>query len=290
MPTEIVLANRSLRARVSPQGAELQSLRRACSPLEYLWQGDPAVWGRRAPILFPIVGRLRGDCYFVAGREYRLGQHGFARDCLFALTQRTETAATLELRASDETLARYPFAFRLAVSYTLRDRSLVQRVEVGNPGDRPLPFSVGLHPAFRCPLLADHRLDDYAILFEVPETADRYPVLDGLVAREGEPCLRAQSSLPLRPGIFERGALVFRSLRSQRVRLTGPAGVGVEIDFPGFPYFGIWSKPGAAFVCLEPWCGIADAPEASGQLEDKEGIVSLPPGATFAREIVITPR
>jgi len=283
------IADGTLRVEISTRGAELQSLRRADAEVEYLWQGDPALWGRRAPILFPIVGRLRGDRYLVAGREYRLPQHGFARERLFSLHDETDTAVTMELCESEETRAHYPFAFRLAVSYALRATSLVQRLEVANPNDRPLPFSVGLHPAFRCPLLADESLEDYSIEFEVAETADRYPVVDGLVARHGEPCLRSQSSLPLRPELFQRGAVVFRELQSRRVRLVGPGGLGVEIAFADFPYFAIWSKPGAAFVCLEPWCGIADPPDASGHIEDKEGIVLLPSGATFAREMLISP-
>lgn len=287
--TRATLSAGPIRAEVSTHGAELESLRRVDADIEYLWQGDPTVWNRRAPILFPVVGRLRDDRYVVADREYSLPQHGFARDCVFSVTQRGDASLTLVLQQTAETLRAYPFPFRLEVSYLVRDGSLAQRVCVHNPGDRPLPFSVGLHPGFRCPLLPGETLEDYAVRFEVPETADRYPVVDGLVARGGVPCLHGQRSLPLRSGMFDGGALVFRELRSRRLRLVGRSGRGVELAYPGFPYLGIWAKPVGGFVCLEPWCGIADPPDASGRIEDKEGIVWLPPGETFGREARISP-
>lgn len=289
MTAPIVLADGVLHAEVSRHGAELGSLRRVTSGIEYLWQGDPAVWSRRAPILFPIVGRLRGDRYLVGSAEYALPPHGFARDSVFSVTRRSDTEVALAVQESPETLRAYPFPFRLEVAYALRRDLLVQRVVVANPGHRPLPFSLGLHPGFRCPLLPGETLEDYAVEFELPETAGRLPVLDGLVSRQAEPFLEGQRILPLRPGMFDRGALVFKKLQSQRVRLVSRSGKGVELTFRGFPYFAIWSKPAGGFVCLEPWCGVADPPDASGRIEDKEGIMWLAPGGMFARAVSLRP-
>jgi galactose mutarotase-like enzyme len=277
-----------LRVAVARLGAEMQSLRRADSPVEYLWQGDPASWDRRAPHLFPIVGRLKGDTFVRGGKTYTLGQHGFARDREFLVEGQTPTSATFVLHDDAESLAIYPFPFRLAVAYRLAGGSVEITYGVANTGGGEMPFSIGAHPGFRCPLIGGERIEDHVVEFERTETAERYPVEDGLVSRRGEPYLTGESVIALGPRTFERGALVFKELVSRRTRLVSrPSGRGVEVGFEGFPYFGVWSKPGAPFVCLEPWCGVADPPDASGRLEDKEAIVRLPPGATFARTLAI---
>ena len=284
---EIVLDNGLLRVAIASIGAEMQSLQRLDTGIEYLWQGDPAVWPRRAPWLFPIVGRLRDDRYTWRGTEYRLPQHGFARDCAFRVVGTNPESASLVLTDSGASRAGFPFAFELAISYRLEADSLVILCNVTNPGPEVLPFSFGGHPGFRCPLSAGETMEAYQILFGQPEASDRWLVEDGLIGATQEPVLCGRRELPLYEGLFRRGALVFKDLRSETVRLRSrSAGHGVELAFPGFPYFGIWSKPPGPFVCLEPWCGIADRMGASGRLEDKEGIISLPPGRVFARRLV----
>ena len=286
----VVLDDGVLRLEVEPLGAEMRSLRGRGAELEYLWQGDPAIWPRRAPHLFPIVGRLKGDAFVSGGRTFRLGQHGFARDKEFAVAESTGTTATFVLQDDADTLACYPFRFSLAVSYRLGDGAVTIGYEVENTGNGEMPFSLGAHPGFTCPLASFGRGDDCALEFERAETAGRYPVEDGLVSRWAEPALRGESTLALAAGLFDRGALVFKDLASRRVRLVGRrSGVGVELEFEGFPFFGVWSKPDAPFVCLEPWCGVADPPDATGLLTDKEGIVRLAPGASFSRTVTIRP-
>ncbi len=286
----VILDDGVLHLEVAPLGAEMRSMQRHGSPFEYLWQGDPTVWSHRAPHLFPIVGRLKSDAFMYEGRTFRLGQHGFARDRMFAVAEATGTTATFVLQDDAATLACFPFHFRLVVAYRL-DRGAVEiAYEVENPGDVEMPFSIGAHPGFRCPVTDREQAGGYVLDFERPETADRFIVEDGLVSTRGEFALRGESVLPLGPGVFDRGALVFKDLVSRRARLVGRTpGPGVDLGFEGFPYFGVWSKPGAPFVCLEPWCGIADAPDATGHLEDKEGIVRLPPGSTFTRALSIRP-
>ncbi|MCU0292048.1 MAG: aldose 1-epimerase family protein [Thermoanaerobaculaceae bacterium] len=287
---ELLLDNGVLRVAVSSMGAEMQSLRRLDTGTEYLWQGDPAVWPRRAPWLFPIVGRLRGDRYTWQGCTYCLPQHGFARDSLFRVASADPGSVSLALTDSTATRASFPFAFRLSISYRLAADTLVITAEVTNPGPGVLPFSFGGHPGFRCPLVPGEPVSDYEISFEHRESSARWLVEDGLIGRTREGILDGQRALPLVEGLFARGALVFKDLRSETVRLhSRRAGNGVDLEFPGFPYFGIWSKPPGPFVCLEPWCGIADPVDASGRLEDKEGIVLLSPGRSFVRRLVIRP-
>jgi galactose mutarotase-like enzyme len=286
----VVLDDGAVRVEVARLGAEMHSVRRHQAPFEYLWQGDPAIWPHRAPHLFPIVGRLKGDAFVSGGRTFRLGQHGFARERVFTVAGATGTAATFVLEADAATLACYPFRFRLAVTYRLDGGAVGITYEVGNAGEVDMPFSIGAHPAFRCPLVGGEETETYVLEFDRAEAASRFPVEGGLVSRRGEPALRGERFLPIGGGTFARGALVFKALLSRRVRLVGVrTGNGVEVGFEGFPYLGVWSKPGAPFVCLEPWCGIADPPDATGLLEEKEGIVRLPPAATFSRSLTIRP-
>ncbi len=289
LPGACVLEDATLRVEIAPQGAEPTSFQLLDRDVEFLWQGDPAYWGRQAPLLFPIVGRLQDDSYMWQGREYHLPQHGFARDLGFRLIGRGNAWATFELTESAETLERYPFRFRLAVTHRVSDGALRTAMVVDNPADEPLPFSIGAHPGFRCPLHADEALDEYVVRFEEAENTERLIVEDGLIGARSEPFLRGEREVRLSATLFDRGALVFAGLRSERVRLAGPGGTGVELTFKGFPYFGIWSKPGAPFVCLEPWCGIADRAGHDGDLAAKEGLIWLPPGGRFAREISIRP-
>lgn len=281
---DVRIGNGVLEATVSALGAELQSLRRLDTGLEHLWQGDAASWPRRAPVLFPIVGRLRGDRYHWRGVEYRLPQHGFARDRVFELAAHDAASATFVLTDGDETRQGFPFSFRLAVSYRVDGATLGTSFEVTNPGPDDLLFSVGGHPGFRCPLLGGERFEDYSLVFGHAETAGRWPVVDGLIGAPPEPLLDGRRELPLSRDLFSRGALVFKDLRSTAVRLASRrSGAGVEMSFEGFPYLGVWSKPPGDFVCLEPWCGIADPVDATGRLEEKDGLIRLPSGASSRR-------
>lgn len=289
-PSDLVLDNGLVRAVIARRGAELQSLVRRDLDLEYLWHGEPTWWPWRAPLLFPIVGKLAGDGYRFGGQCYELLQHGFAREHELTLTEAGPTAVRLVLEESPESLARFPFRFRLAVGWRLDEDHLVQSLAVTNPATEPLLFSLGLHPAFRWPIVPGEPQEAYAFELAVPEGAERWLLADGLLSGEVEPVPFDAGRLPLDAALFARGALVFKQLRSESVRVVSALSAhGIEVRFPGFPFFGLWTKPGAPFVCLEPWCGVADTVGGSGELPEKEGIIRLPPGATWQRQAEFRP-
>jgi galactose mutarotase-like enzyme len=276
-------------ARVEEKGAELKSLASIETGAEHVWPGDPSWWTGSAPILFPVVGGLRDGCYTHAGRRYALPNHGFARRSPFAVRSREDDAVELLLASSDETRAGYPFDFTLAVSFRLRENGLSVRYAVTNTGRDRMLFSIGSHPGFLVPF-AGGSLDDHAIRFDQPEPGPRWfldPASNCVIAGQTEDALHGGSLLPLTVGLFDRGALVFKAPRSRRFTLLNRLSArSLSVVTEGAPYLGIWTKPGSPgrvppFVCIEPWHGVPDSTAASGQLEEKEGILRLEPGAVF---------
>ena len=287
--TEIMqtLKNDVLTVQVAEHGAELQSIKKGAT--EYLWQGDPAFWGRRSPVLFPIVGSVWEKRYRVDGVEYELGQHGFARDMEFELVSETETEVRYRLKSTEETLKKYPYQFVLEIIYRLHGNSLDVIWEVTNPSnDKELHFQIGAHPAFIYP--------DYSI-----ENKERgYLVFD---RTEGLECIRikekgcvdavtkypleipADGRLPLASDTFDvidtimlqEGQVHKTELR----RVDGTPWVSLTFDAP---VVGIWSPPGkvAPFICLEPWYGRCDSAGYEGEYKDKDWINTLAPGQNFS--------
>ena len=275
------LENEFLHVAVNLKGAELASVRDRQNQTEYLWQADPSFWGRHAPLLFPIVGRLKDDHFQHHGQSYHLTQHGFARDLPFVPQPAEAGSLRFRLRATPETKQRYPFDFQLDVMYSLAERDLTVTYEVSNPGREPMPFSIGAHPAFRCPLVEGETFSDYELVLAEPETVDRHLLAGGLYSGEVERVLDAHDRLPLNATLFQRDALVFHELASEWVALRSRvSGREVRMYIQEFPYFGLWTKPGAPFVCLEPWQGLADYTDASGDLTEKPGIHLLLPAQT----------
>lgn len=291
MPT---LTSATARVEIAAQGAELTSFVNLATGLDYVWPADPAQWARHAPLLFPIVGRLPDDTYLHNGQAYKLSQHGFARDHEFQLIQEDAASLTFQLMASAATKAIYPFEFDLRVRYELRGTTLHVGWPVRNPAaaDQDLLFSIGAHPAFRCPLRpeAGEQFADYAFHFDHPVTLRRQLLRGGLRSGETAPVLDQQAALPLSYELFADDALVFDHFDFTRITLqkadkTGPF---VRMQFDGFPYLGLWTKgPGAAFACIEPWQGVASAVGAPQELRDKEGMLTLAPSQEFLTSYTI---
>lgn len=281
----ITIENEQVKAIINGKGAELTQLFHKGTQLDYLWNADPAFWAKHAPVLFPIVGTLKNNTYFYKGASYQLTRHGFARDRQFAVDEQGGDTVTFLLQSDESTRAVFPFEFDFRIRYSLYGNTLAVAYEVVNTGKETMYFSVGGHPAFKLPLAAGTSYSDYYLQFNHEETAPRWPISkDGLIEQTPLPLLERTNRLPLSKDLFSKDAVVLKGLNSSTVSLrSGKTEHGLQFDFPGFPFLGIWAAPQADFVCIEPWCGIADAVNTSQQLEEKEGINELAAGDSFTR-------
>ena len=280
-----VIENYFLLVEINPKGAELKRIYHKKTNLEYLWNADPSIWAKSSPVLFPIVGTLKENKMLYHGKVYEMGRHGFARDREFAVERSAAKMITFLLHSDESTLEKFPFPFEFRITYQLVDDTLQTTYTVINPAAASMLFSVGAHPAFRIPLTPGEQYTDYELVFEKQEHAGRWMISpEGLIGEHAVPLLDNTNTLPLTHELFYKDAVVLKDLHSRSVRLkskTSPH--GLKFDFPSFPFLGIWSAKDADFVCIEPWCGIADSVNATQLLEDKEGIESLPAGETFTR-------
>jgi galactose mutarotase-like enzyme len=274
----IHIGNGELSAAINPFGAELTHLHDA-DDRELMTNADPAYWTGRAPILFPVVGRVTGDVIRVDGAAYPMPKHGFARRSAFEVVAAEGGRAVFALTDSDETRAAYPFVFRLEVAFRLDGATLLTEVTIANRGERPMPAQFGFHPAFAWPLPYGRDRADHRILFKQDEPGELRAITpDGLIAVEGRPTPLDGRELALHDELFADDALVWDPVRSQRLTYGSPDGPQLDIAFPDTPCLGIWTKPGARFVCVEPWHGIADPAGYVGEYRDKPGVFEIAPG------------
>jgi galactose mutarotase-like enzyme len=283
----VTIGHADLQAQISSRGAELVALRHRRS--DVLWDGDPGFWTGRSPLLFPIVGRVRDDRILVDGEAYALPQHGFARNSIFVLIETTPVSCRWALSENASTLAQYPFAFRLEVSYAIADTCLRMEATVTNTGDSVLPASFGFHPGFRWPLPGASDRDAHAITFAQNETGPVRRPVNGLLSGEAHPSPLDGHRLVLRDALFDAGALVFDQLASRSVSYAGPGTPEIRVDFEGLPHLGVWTKPGAGFICIEPWHGYADPQDFAGEFSGKPGLVMIAPGGSriFATAVTV---
>jgi galactose mutarotase-like enzyme len=266
-------------ATVLAHGAELCSLRTAAG-LEYVWQAGPE-WKRHAPLLFPIVGKLKNDTLHHRGKSYSMTQHGFARDLRFKWVDRGHSSCRLVLNDDAESRARYPFAFRLTVTHTLRGADLDVSFEIANPGEEMLPASMGGHPAFNWPLLPGVNKQSYRLNFSREEPAPIRRLKDGLLRPRPEPSPIRGHELALSEALFYDDAIILDKPASTSVRYAAPEGPSLEMSWDGFRELGIWSRPGGApFLCIEPWRGFASPMEFDGEFADKPGLMHIKPRET----------
>lgn len=288
MPEIVRIATAALSAEISTLGAELQALRDE-GGRDLLWDGDAAWWTGRAPILFPIVGAVAEDTIRVGGEAFMLPKHGFARKTEWALVERTETAATFRLEDTATTRAAYPFAFRLDLRFTIEGATLAMTATLTNTGAGELPASFGFHPALRWPLPYGAAKEAHRVTFAAPEPA---PVrrIDGagLMRPAPEPTPVAGDTLAPDAALFEDDAIIFDRLASRSLHFGAPGTRGLDIAFPDMPELGIWQKPGAPYLCIEPWAGYADSQGYAGELRDKPGILRIPAGSSHCFRMSIT--
>lgn len=284
---QYTICSRTREATISATGAELRSLVDRVTGEEFLWQGDPTIWSGRAPILFPIVGGLKNGRYEHEGIIYEMAQHGFARKSVFYCVEATEDRLILSLRSSPDTLKQYPWNFSLQVEFYWRDEQLVVSYQVTNNDDSEMLFNIGSHPAFRLPL-DNAALEDYSIEFSDTETLDTWSIVDALLETTPTRFMTQQRVFDLSPTLFDKDALVFMNIESSTVALSHrQTGVRVRVETDRAPHLGIWAKPAAPYVCIEPWWGYADFVTADGVLGNKSDVQRLAAGDGFSTHIAI---
>ena len=287
-----ILENNKLKLSASSNGGELHSIFNKVTNTEYLWNGDPTFWKYHAPILFPIIGKVKDNTYYVDKKAYTLPQHGLARTSAFKLIESTNNKLSYSLEYSKDTLEVYPFKFILVISYELCDNTLKISYKVTNVDDKPIYFSIGAHPAFMCPLKDNESLDDYYFEFEKVETntlMDLSPTT-GLYSKNRLPNPCNAKVLNLSNDLFKDDALVFDNLNSNSISLKSKKSNScLSMNFEGFTHLGLWSIPsGCPFVCIEPWFGHADFEDSTGDFKSKVGIQSLDIGKEFNCSYTLT--
>jgi galactose mutarotase-like enzyme len=280
------LENDFLRVSIRPKGAELTSIFHKPSATEHLWQADSTIWGWYAPNLFPIVGGCLDNQLLIDGKKYPIERHGFARQSFFETIESTLTHAVFSLRANDTTRVHFPYEFEFQIMYELNDSKLTITYRVVNQDSQPIFFSVGAHPAFAVPFSPDETYEDYFMQFEQPETLKTHMLSDkGYFTGETKdvPTEDGDSRrLRLTKHLFDQDALVFKNLASRQVVLKSDKNDhSVTVNYSDFPYLGLWAKPGAPFVCIEPWLGCADSEGEQKPIQQKEAIQQVGAGEVF---------
>jgi galactose mutarotase-like enzyme len=284
----VSISSRDLTAEIDPRGAQLSILRTGAGN-DLLWNGDPTVWAGRAPLLFPIVGVLAGGAYRLGGKTYPLSRHGFARDKVFGLQNSSPSAAAFRLRSDESTYAVYPFHFELDVRYELSGATLSLTTSIRNLGSADMPASFGYHPAFRWPLPFGLPRAAHYIEFETDEPAAvRRIDAAGLLTPVAQPTPIVNRRLGLTDALFEPDVLIFDQVKSRSVSYGSHQGPRLRIGFPDAAYLGVWTKPGAHFICIEPWHGITDPEGFSGDFMQKPGMQVLKAAEAFVAKMDIT--
>ena len=278
-----ILKSDKLIAKINHKGAELISLKNDVEK-EFIWNGNPEFWSKHSPILFPIVGTLKNNEYYFEGKKYSLNRHGFARDMDFELIAKTDSTAVFSLVNNTNTLNVYPFEFELLLNYELTDNSLIITFKVINKNLFSMPFSIGAHPAFALP----EQFENYSLDFEYSEKLIRFELENDLLSNVTNSIPRNENNVALHYDLFEKDALVFKKIKSKKITLLENEKPFLCIQFDDFPSLGIWTKPKAPFICLEPWLGYADTTANSGNILEKEGIKIIEANEKFKLEYSIT--
>ncbi len=284
-----LLRSDSLAVYVSNKGAEIMSVKNKQTKTDYMWDGNPDYWNRRSPLLFPIVGGLKNNTYIYDGKTYHLGRHGFARDMIFEKTAETQDRIWFELNATEETMKKYPFRFHLTVRYTLKGNRLETRWYVRNDDDKPMPFSIGGHPAFLCSVNGKGSHEDYYLRFEMEGKENPiYRTLErssGLMGEKTFELKLKNGMYKIKKDTFSIDTMIFEQ-QTTKIELLRPDRRPYVTMTCAAPVIGIWSPAGrhAPLVCIEPWYGRCDRRDFDGDIFDREWSQVLQPGEEFEAE------
>ena len=269
MAEQLKITNGVITALISTKGAELKSVVK--DGKEYLWDGNPDIWSGQAPLLFPICGGLKDDKYRFEGKEYTLKKHGFARLSEFEIERKEEASITFILRSKEEIKKQYPFDFELRVTYTLLDNKIDVAYAVKNVGSGDMYFSIGAHEGYAC----SGGIEEYSLVFDKEENLT-CNILDGNLLEYNTYSVGEGRELPLKYDFFAIDALTFLNLKSRGVDLVHKTtGKSLRVEYDGFDYLFVWTKPNANYICIEPWCGIPDFVDSDFDITKKRGIVKL---------------
>jgi galactose mutarotase-like enzyme len=279
------LENNQLKIAVKKTGAELCKITSVKNDTEFMWNANPDVWGSYAPNLFPIIGALKNDIYLCENQIYKLPKHGFVRNNdAVVLHEQSSNSLTFKLAYNEDSLKVYPFKFEFYMTYKLNNNTIEVLHTVKNRDDKTMYFSVGGHPAFKCPVFENENYDDYFLEFEYAENSKTHLINmeNGLISSKTKPLFNNSDKLPLTHDLFNEDALIFKDLKSKKVALKSKLhGAILTVSYNDFPYLGIWAKPTGNYVCIEPWLGIADNEATNQDFKTKEGILKLNVGDTF---------
>ncbi|WP_379946810.1 aldose 1-epimerase family protein [Enterococcus devriesei] len=280
-----VLENDELKVEVLNKGAEIKSIRSKKDGTEYIWQADGKFWSRHAPILFPIVGKLKDDRYSLNDQTYPMSQHGFARDRVFSVSQQETDSLSLTLKDDVASLDIYPFSFELTIEYKLIENSLIVRYLVKNRDEnKTMYFAIGAHPGFNLPLDNQTTFEDYYLEFSPKQTRKFIPVTEEVLLKTDQLSETSENKYPMTRDLFDKGVLIWETPGNTRVELKSKkTSKAVVFDYGNMPYLGLWSPypQDAPFVCIEPWCGVADSYDSNGKYDEKLGINRLAPKDEF---------
>ena len=278
----VTIKNDYLTASFHEVGAELKSL--VFNDREYIWPGDPDIWKFSAPIMFPVCGGLVDNEYLLNGNKYSMPKHGFARTSTFVVEQVTDDRVTFLLTANEETRKCYPFEFEFRVTYQLAEKSLKVCYDVKNLSDDTMYFSFGGHEGYYCP----EGIEEYDVILPEPENWDSTLLEGAYLTDKVWRVLENSDTLPLKYEYFKVDTLIFLNMKAKRVVLRNRnTGRALQLSFAGNDYFQIWTKQGAPYICLEPWCGVADRVDTDKNLKTKLGIMQLPAAERLSREHTI---
>ena len=279
------LENNKLKIAVKKEGAELCKITSTKNGKEFMWNANPNIWNGYAPNLFPVIGGLKNGSYRYNNTSYKMPKHGFVRaNTDIKLYEQKKNSLTFKLTSNKSLYQSYPFKFELYISYLLKDNSIDISYTVKNCDSKTMYFSVGGHPAFKCPIYDNENYSDYTLDFETLETARTHLINmdNGLISSQTKAVFNNSKQIKLGYDLFEKDALVFKDLISKKVTLHSKNhGDILSVSFNDFPYLGIWAKPNGDYVCIEPWLGIADHEDANQDFKTKEGILTLEAGKSF---------
>lgn len=267
------IENEFLTCEIDDMGAQLHSLMLKENEKEYIWQGNPDIWYGQAPVLFPVIGQLIDDKFRYNGVEYTMPKHGLARKLLFKVKECKGAKAVFSLESDENTLKSYPFEFELLVAFELKEKSLVNTMTVINKTKGDMYFSIGAHPGFNC------RIGD-VIEFEQPETLETERIdSENLLIPEKFPVIENSKEIVITEDVFKKDALILSGIKSKKLTIKGEN--EVEFTFGDCPVLGIWAKPGAPYVCIEPWYGINDDRDVKDDISKKREIQHLQENGEF---------